>query len=380
PASHALLVRAAHLSYNLDYDEAMQLYTQAIAADPKDPDAYRERASSIWLHIMFTRGLVTADNYLGRFAKPPESMRTPPPGLAEQFHHDIDESIALARKAIKAHPDSADAHYELGAAYGVLASYTVTVDDARMPAFKAARDAYREESRVLEIDPARLDAGLIVGTYRYMVASLPWAIRILAKLVGFAGGKEAGLHLIERAASYPGEDQPDAQMALILLYNREKRYTDALHVLGDLEKAFPRNRLLWLEAGATALRGDMPEVAERQLDEGFDLLVHDTRERMYGEQALWLYERGATRVALGRAADATADLDACLTETGRAWVHGRAHTELGKLDDLAGRRQQAIAQYEQAIVLGKEDDDPVGVDRATALLEAPYTAATKNGR
>lgn len=379
--SRALRARGAELGYNLDYPEAMKVYAEAIAANPHDPAAYRARAAMVWLHIMFMRGLVTADNYLGRFAKPPASMRTPPPELTTLFHQDLDRAIALARDEVSAHPDSADAHYQLGSALGVLASYTATVGDSKFEALKAARQAYKEEERAMTLDPSRADAGLIVGTYRYMVSTLPWAFRVIAKLVGFSGGREAGLKLIEAAAAYPGENQNDARMALVLLYNREKRYGDALKVLTELERKHPRNRLLWLEAGATALRAHRPAEAERELDAGFALLAHDTRERMYGEQALWLYERGAARVALDRTREASADLDACLAATGRGWVHGRAHTELGELADLAGERSQAVAQYQTAVTLGNEDDDPIGVARATRLLATPYTRPrTSNGR
>ena len=35
----------------------------------------------------------------------------------------------------------------------------------------------------------------------------------------------------------------------------------------------------------------------------------DTRARMFGEDALWHYKRGAARAALGRTADARDDLD-----------------------------------------------------------------------
>ena len=38
------------------------------------------------------------------------------------------------------------------------------------------------------------------------------------------------------------------------MYNRERRYDDALRVLQELRRLYPRNRLVVLEAGSTALR------------------------------------------------------------------------------------------------------------------------------
>jgi len=371
-ASRELRERGALFGYNLDYPESLQAYQQAIDADPSDPASYRAYAATIWLHIMFMRGLVTADNYLGRFAKPPASMRTPPADLVAQFRAHLDRALALARAAVEAHPKDADAHYQLGATLGLRASFDGTVGDERLAALRSARMAYSEEEAVLALDPSRADAGLIIGTYRYMVSTLPWLGRMIAHMIGFSGGRQAGIRMIERAAAYPGEEESDARMALVLLYNRERRYDEALKVLAELEQEYPRNRLLWLEATATALRAGRIQEASAQIDAGFALLAHDPRPRMYGEEALWLYERGATRVALGETEPAAHDLDAALAAGGREWVDGRARTELGKLADLAGDRAKARAEYRMAITLGEQDNDPIGIREASRLLKTPY--------
>lgn len=62
--------------------------------------------------------------------------------------------------------------------------------------------------------------------------------------------------------------------------------------LAELQRAYPRNRLLWLEAGATALRGGRAAEAESQLNAGLRMLAADKRQRMFGEEALW-YEKRA---------------------------------------------------------------------------------------
>src|SRR4029079_4016539 len=90
--------------------------------------------------------------------------------------------------------------------------------------------------------------------YRYAVSSLSAPIRLLAGIAGFGGGREKGLHLIEAAAAYPSDTQTNARFTVIVIYNREERYDDALRVIRELQQAYPRNRLLWLEAGSTALR------------------------------------------------------------------------------------------------------------------------------
>ena len=58
-----------------------------------------------------------------------------------------------------------------------------------------------------------------------------------------------GLRLVEEAAAYASDVQANARFTLIVIYNREQRYTDALRVIHELQLQYPRNRLLWLEAG-----------------------------------------------------------------------------------------------------------------------------------
>jgi tetratricopeptide (TPR) repeat protein len=259
-ASAALRAKGSSQIYNLDRDSAMATFREAIAADPADAAAYRGLATTIWLSITFRRGNMTVDDYLGGASRPggAQASTPPPPETAAAFRDAVEKAIALARARIAANRRDADAHYELGAAVGLRASYTATVDGSVMGAFRAAREAFNEHEEVLSLDPKRKDAGLIVGTYRYIVSALALPVRVMAYIVGFGGDKERGLRMIEEAAAYHGDNEEDARFALVLLYNREKRWDDALRELAELRTRYPRNRLAWLEAGSTGRRRAIP--------------------------------------------------------------------------------------------------------------------------
>ena len=143
-------------------------------------------------------------------------------------------------------------------------------------------------------------------------------------------------------------------------------------MIGDLQKTFARNRLLWLEAGATALRAGRAADAETSLMTGMEMLAGDKRTRMFGEEALWLHNRGAARVALRRTAEAETDLRLALKLESRKWVAGRVHTELGKLADLKSERKIAIGHYKQAKKLTAEDDDAIGSAAAERWVDTAY--------
>ena len=369
PASAALRVRAANEIYNLDRDRALAIYRQAIEADPEDAGAYRGLATALWLSITFRRGNMTVDDYLGRVSRTKTPPVPIPADMASAFHDAIARAIALGRKRMAANPRDPDAHYQVGAAVGLRASYIATVEGSELRAFRAAREAYDEHETVLELDSRRHDAGLIVGTYRYIVAALARPLRWVAYVAGFGGGREKGLQLVESAAAYPGDNQEDARFALVLLYNREKRFDDALKQLAGLRERYPRNRLVWLESGSTSLRASRPAEAEQFIDEGLRRFASDTRQRMFGEDALWYYKRGAARAALGRSSEARQDLKKALSVEGRKWVYGRTHLETGKLWLKEGNRAAANTELQAAIALCESDNDALSADEARRLLK-----------
>ncbi len=367
--SDALRARAADEIYNMDRDQAVETYRRAIATDPEDAAAYRGLASALWLSITFRRGNMTVDDYMGRVARSKAPPEPPPPEIAAAFHEALEKALAIARRRVTASPRDADAHYQMGAALGLQASYTATVEARTLGAFRAAREAYEEHERVLALDARRKDAGFIVGTYRYIVSTLAMPARWVAYVAGFGGGKQRGVTLVEGAAGYPGDDQIEARLALVVMYNREHRYDDALQQLALVRERYPRNRLVWLEIGSTSLRAGRAADAERVLSEGLARFAGDKRQRMFGEQALWLYKRGAARAALGRTAEAEQDLRNAVSYEGRQWVHARAHLELGKLALKAGRRPDARMHLQAAAALGDGDNDGATSDEARRLLK-----------
>src|SRR6476646_903232 len=368
-ASDALRAQVSAHIYNLEHAEAMAAFKQAVAADPADAAAYRGLATTYWLSITFTRGNMTVDDYLRRPTKPNAALAPAPPETVAAFREAVEKAIAIARQRLTANPKDADAHYQLGAAVGLRASYTATVDGSVSGAFRAAREAYDEHEQVLTLDPRRKDAGLIVGTYRYIVATLALPLRVMAYVAGFGGNREKGLHLIEDAAAYGGENQTDARFALILLYNREKRYSDALAQLALLREKHTRNRLVWLESGSTSIRGGRYAEAERFLDEGLRRFAEDRRPRMFGEDALWYYKRGTARAWNGKPRDAEPDLRKALSVPGRKWVYARAHLELGRTAVNAGNKAAARPELEQSIALSDTDNDPGTADEARRLMK-----------
>ena len=359
--------RASDLAYNLDYDQAIDLMRETIAKNPQDSASHRVLAAIDWQRILFARGAVTVDHYLGGFSRERVELKTPPADLDAEFRREIARAIDLAQAHVARAPNDPGAHDDLGSALGLQATYIASVEGRLLAGFRAARRGYDEEERVLELDPGRKDAELVVGTYRYIVSTLSLPMRLLAYVAGFGGGKEKGLQMIEDCARSPADNRTDAQFALVLLYNREHRYDAALRVLEDLRRRYAGNRLVVLEEGATAARANKPAEAEALLTGGIAHLGEDTRARIPGEIALWHLKRGTARVMLGHRADAMTDLRTALDPSAPDWVRGRAHVEFAELAKQGGDAQRVRQEASLAIADCQKGNDQICVAEAKKL-------------
>jgi hypothetical protein len=119
-----------------------------------------------------------------------------------------------------------------------------------------------------------------------------------------------------------------------------------------------------LRAGRT---GD----AEATLSRGMAMFEADSRPKIPGERALWLYKRGAARLAQRRLAEARSDLTAAAEGQPMDWARGRIHLDLGRTDDLLGRRDDAVAAYRLARGLCAAHADRACVADAERLLKTP---------
>jgi hypothetical protein len=67
--SEELRRQALELAYNLDHDQALELLRRAVRLSPEDAAPHRSLASVLWLNLLFRRGAVTVDHYLGSFSR-----------------------------------------------------------------------------------------------------------------------------------------------------------------------------------------------------------------------------------------------------------------------------------------------------------------------
>lgn len=325
----ALRARGLELSFNLDHPEALRVFREAINADPDNLAGYRLLAAALWADALFRSGAISADDFTGE---------TRTPFRARQSNAELEIVAADLRRRVDAlsarrdgSPGDSETAYQIGAAYRLLSALAGSVGGSKWQTLGAARHAYQEHQRVLATDPGRHDASLTVGLFRYFVSNMPVWSRLVARVAGIGSDRDAGLRLVEQAAAAENPARANALFSLIVIYNQQARYDDALSVIGQLQRAFPRNRLLWLEAASTQLRAGRDAGARDSIEHGLRMVEAETRPLAFGELARWRYHYGVALARLHQFEAAKQQLRAALEGDSLDWVRASALLELRKL-------------------------------------------------
>jgi tetratricopeptide (TPR) repeat protein len=342
--------------YNVEYPEAIAVFRKAVAEQPKDPNRHNHLAQAVMFELMFRSGALESQMVTGAnpFLRRPKMEPTAEEDRA--FSNSIATSISLSDAKLQANPDDAGALYAKGVALGFRGTYNFLVRRAWLDALKDLTAARKLHNRVVELNPANIDAMMTQGFHDYVVGSLPWSYRMLGFLAGFRGDKEHGLKTVEKVAREGFYNRTDAAILLGVAYRRELRPRDVIPILEDLVKRYPRNYLFLFEL--SQMYADLGE-KQRALEPlerierlkrsgaaGFRALPQERIDLARGTLLFWYDDLDPAIVALRSATKNAKVLD--LNNGASAWLR------LGQCLDLKGRRQEALQAYRAAVEFAGE--------------------------
>ena len=267
--------------YNLDYEGARSRFQKMIELAPDHPAGAQCFASSLWVQQLneaweLKSTLYSTSAYTD--AKPKVNRKQ-----ADEFHKWTRQAKQLSEARLRKDPKDLEALYFLGAARGLEAAFAGGVERKFMAAFRAGRDSVDHHRDVLKLAPDFRDAELTIGLMNYVIGSLPLPKKMLVATMGVRGSKKRGLEALERVAAEGKWARDVANVLLIDLYKREKRWKDSIKTARQLSEKYPRNYLFKLQIAdalasqIVALRkAKMPVAAEeKELQDIFASLSRD---------------------------------------------------------------------------------------------------------
>jgi tetratricopeptide (TPR) repeat protein len=358
--------------YNLEYDEAIACFQQAIAQNPNSPDLHNHMAQTLVFREMFRDGALESELVSGNNSFLRRPKLNPSPETEKQFLNEVSKALALADARLKTNPNDTAAMYAMGIAYGLRSNYYWVVKKSWKESLRDATSARRLHNRISELEPDNVDARLVQGLHDYIVGSLPWHFKMLGFLVGIHGDKEKGIRTVQNVAANGKLNKYDAQILLCALYRRENRTRLAIPIVQQLIGRYPRNFLLRLElAQMYSMAGDgahgleaLEEVArlKTQHAPGFDRLSWEKIYFQQGSIQFWYNQLDRSLENMKRVTAKAEEVD---LNTGV-----QAYLRMGQIYDMKQQRQEAVAAYKKAIAYAPEAD---AAQESRKYLAAPYS-------
>ncbi len=385
PAQESPLAEGYDHFYNLEYDQAIAAFTAETGESPDDPNAWNHLAHATLYRAMYRGGALESELVTGSnpFLRRQKVKTTPVED--RQFYDAIDKSLDLAQSRLKENEDDPRALASLGVAYALRANYNFLVRKAWVDALHDATDARKAHKRLTEIEPDNIDARTIPAVYDYVTGSLPIGYRILGFLAGYHGDRNRGIQTLQTVAQEGKTNRVDAEILLAAIYRRERRPQDAIPLVEDLIRRFPRNYLLHFElvqmysdlgdkAEALAELGRIRELKETSAP-GFAELAAEKIDYLEGNLLFWYSDLDGALDNMKKVTAKARDLD--LNTAIMSWMR------VGQIYDLRGRHASAIPAYRKAIDLAPQSE--VGKESRRYITQpyrrvAPSADATQEAK
>ncbi len=344
--------------FNLDYDVARQKFKEMTRLYPDDPTGAEMLATTLWLETLNqARRLQAAIYSTQSFYAGTEDK--PDPRVVQDFRDLTRRATQLAEARLRRNPRDPQTLYVLGATESLKAAFAATVERRFMAALRSGSDGIDTQRDVIKLDPNFHDAELTIGMYDYIVGTLPLPVRMLASIGGIHGSKKRGIQTLERVAKDGQWTRDDAKVLLIAIYKKEKRFLEALALSRELQAKYPHNYLFRLETADSlvsqaaierqASKTREAEAMESEAVRTFETMLHERPAAGAAPRALDLihFRYGEALLLMAQAERAATEFLAATTVSGAdVGTVSRAHLRAAQSFDLAGKRNEALAEYQ----------------------------------
>jgi tetratricopeptide (TPR) repeat protein len=355
--------------YNLDYQGAVERFERYHAAHPRDPHPTALLLNALVFQELYQQDTLDTTFYANDGFLTGRHATEENPKVRDHIFALADEAISEADWRINQNPRDVDALFDRAWVRSLRCTYVAMVERAFGAGFHLANKARDDAQRCLEIDPNYVDAKLIAGVYQYVVGALPLPFKFLIGFIGITGSKTTGLDMLNDAGQRGAITSLEARTATALFLRRESRYKEAINLIREMRKEYPRNFLICLEEAnlrKDAGEGMVAVEAYRQL------LADAAKPGYFADSRLELADFGLGDSLRGQRhyqEAATAYEHAASAATVSPELKIRSLLAAGESRDLGNERPLAVRDYQAAIATGP---NTTRADTARKLLRNPY--------
>jgi hypothetical protein len=243
PAVRTSLDQGFRLLYNLDFDEAHQVFQAWQFEHPQDPVGPTAEAAGLLFKEFHRLGVLESQFYADDKSFENREKVVPNPRVRDDFNAALARAQSSASARLATSPQDRDALFAMTLSSGLQADYAAMIEKRNLPSLRYTREANDWASKLLAVQPDRYDAYLATGFSKYIIGSMAAPVRWIMRIGGVGGDKKQGLAELQLTADHGQYLGPFARILLAIAYVRDKDTARARGVLSALRDEFPRNPL-----------------------------------------------------------------------------------------------------------------------------------------
>ena len=243
PITRISLDQGFRLLYNLDFDQAHQVFLSWQHEHPQDPVGPTAEAAGLLFSEFHRLGVLEAQFYADDKSFLNREKVAADPRVRDGFNAALARARAAATTSLATSPQDRDALFAMTLSAGLQADYAAMIEKRNLPSLRYTREANDWAAKLLAADPNRYDAYVATGFSKYIIGSMAAPVRWIMRLGGVGGDKKEGLAELQLTADHGQYLGPFARILLAIAYVRDKDTARARGVLAALRDEFPRNPL-----------------------------------------------------------------------------------------------------------------------------------------
>ena len=243
PPIRTSLDQGFRLLYDLDFDQAHQVFLSWQHDHPQDPVGPTAEAAGILFSEFHRLGVLEAQFYENDKSFLNRDKPQPNNAVRDRLNAALARAQAVATARLATNPKDRDALFAMTLSSGLQADYAALIEKRNMASLKYTRDANEWADKLLAVDPDCYDARVATGFSKYIIGSMAAPLRWVLRLGGVSGDKKQGIVELQMTADHGRYLSPFARILLAIAYVRDKDNGRAREVLAALRDEFPKNPL-----------------------------------------------------------------------------------------------------------------------------------------